>query len=86
VQAFGFVSAGECNDFLARALRDLVQHEPLASVALIARHPEQARLYFEALAAAEVPDCVWWLTRIFCSGPGSMSPTWCRPKDWNSTS
>jgi len=68
VQAFGFVSAGECNDFLARALRDLVQHEPLASVALIARHPEQARLYFEALAAAEVPDCVWWLTRIFCSG------------------
>jgi DNA helicase-2/ATP-dependent DNA helicase PcrA len=55
VQSFGFGSAGECSDFLARALRDLVQHEPLASVALIARHPEQARLYFEALAAAEVP-------------------------------
>ena len=55
VQSFGFGSAGECSDFLARALRDLVHHEPLASVALIARHPEQARLYFEALAAAEVP-------------------------------
>ena len=55
VQAFGFASAGECNDFLSRALRDLVQHEPLASVALIARHPEQARLYFDALAAAEIP-------------------------------
>lgn len=55
VQAFAFGSAGQCSDFLARALRDLVQHEPLASVALIARHPEQARLYFEALAAAEVP-------------------------------
>jgi len=54
--------------FVARALRDLVQHEPLASVALIARHPEQARLYFEALARQKCRDCVWWLTRIFCSG------------------
>ena len=55
VEAFGFASAGECCDFLVRALRDLVHHEPLASVALVARHPEQARLYYEALAAAEVP-------------------------------
>jgi len=55
VEAFGFASAGECSDFLVRALRDLVQHEPLASVALVARHPEQARLYYETLAAAEVP-------------------------------
>ena len=55
VEAFGFASAGECSDFLARSLRDLAQHEPLASVALIARHPEQARLYFDTLAAAEVP-------------------------------
>jgi len=56
VEAFGFGSAGEASDFLARALRDLVQREPLASVALIARHPEQALLYFDALAAAEVPE------------------------------
>ena len=55
MEAFGFASAGECSDFLARSLRDLAQHEPLASVALIARHPEQARLYFDTLAAAEVP-------------------------------
>jgi DNA helicase-2/ATP-dependent DNA helicase PcrA len=56
VEAFGFSSAGECSDFLARALRDLVYREPLASVALIARHAEQARLYYEAMAAAEVPE------------------------------
>ena len=30
--------------------------EPDASVALLARHPEQARLYYEALANAEVPN------------------------------
>ncbi|HEX7599312.1 MAG TPA: AAA family ATPase, partial [Polyangia bacterium] len=56
VESFGFSSAGECSDFLARSLRDLVHREPLASVALIARHTEQARLYYEALAAAEVPE------------------------------
>jgi DNA helicase II / ATP-dependent DNA helicase PcrA len=56
VEAFAFGSQGECTDFLARALRDLVHSEPLASVALIARHPEQARLYYEALSAAEVPE------------------------------
>jgi len=56
VEAFAFGSAGECTDFLALALRDLVQDDPLASVALIARHPEQARLYYEALLLAEVPE------------------------------
>lgn len=56
VEAFAFGSAGECTDFLAKALRDLVHSEPLASVALIARHAEQARLYYEALSAADVPE------------------------------
>ncbi|MES1208806.1 MAG: ATP-binding domain-containing protein [Pseudomonadota bacterium] len=32
-----------------------MRSEPEASVALLARHPEQARLYYEALARAEVP-------------------------------
>jgi DNA helicase-2/ATP-dependent DNA helicase PcrA len=55
VESFGFSSAGEANEFLAQALKELVREEPFASVALIARHPEQARLYYEALSAAEVP-------------------------------
>jgi DNA helicase-2/ATP-dependent DNA helicase PcrA len=56
VESFAFGSAGECTDFLAKALRDLVHSEPLASVALIARHAEQARLYYEALSSSDVPE------------------------------
>ena len=33
-----------------------MRNEPDASVALLARHPEQARLAYEALARAEVPS------------------------------
>ena len=55
VESFGFGSAGECAEFLSHALKELVRAEPEASVALLARHPEQARLYYEALLQAEVP-------------------------------
>ncbi len=56
VESFGFASAGEACELLAHALKELVRTEPTASVAVIARHPEQARIYHEALAAAEVPS------------------------------
>ena len=55
VESFGFASTGECAEFLSHALKELVRAEPEASVALLARHPEQARLYYEALTQAEVP-------------------------------
>jgi DNA helicase-2/ATP-dependent DNA helicase PcrA len=55
VEAFGFASAGEASEFLAHALKELIRAEPAASVALIARHPEQARVYYEGLWRAEVP-------------------------------
>jgi DNA helicase-2/ATP-dependent DNA helicase PcrA len=55
VESFAFASAGECAEFLSHALKELVRLEPDASVALLARHPEQARLYYEALSRAEVP-------------------------------
>ncbi|HVZ71828.1 MAG TPA: 3'-5' exonuclease [Polyangia bacterium] len=55
VEAFGFASAGECAEFLSHALKELVRVEPEASVALLARHPEQAQLYYDALSRAEVP-------------------------------
>jgi ATP-dependent DNA helicase UvrD/PcrA len=56
VESFPFASAGECAEFLSHALKELVRAEPEASVALLARHPEQARLYYEALSRAEVPN------------------------------
>jgi DNA helicase-2/ATP-dependent DNA helicase PcrA len=56
VESFAFGSAGEAAEFLSHALTELLRSEPSASVALIARHPEQARLYYEALAAAELPS------------------------------
>jgi DNA helicase-2/ATP-dependent DNA helicase PcrA len=55
VESFPFAAAGECAEFLSHALKELVRNEPDASVALLARHPEQARLAYEALAHAEVP-------------------------------
>jgi DNA helicase II / ATP-dependent DNA helicase PcrA len=56
VESFGFASPGEASEFLAQTLKELMRDEPHAAVALIARHPEQARLYYETLAAAEVPS------------------------------
>ena len=56
VESFGFGSAGEAAEFLSHALLELMRAEPTASVALIARHPEQARLYYEALAEVEIPS------------------------------
>lgn len=56
VESFGFGSAGETAEFLSHALIELMRSEPTASVALIARHPEQARLYYEALVEADIPS------------------------------
>jgi len=56
VEAFGFSSAGEASELLSHALKELIRAEPTASVALVARHPEQARLYYDALSRAEVPN------------------------------
>ena len=55
VEAFGFGSTGEAAEFLSHALGELMRAEPSASVALVARHAEQAHMYFDALIAAEVP-------------------------------
>jgi DNA helicase-2/ATP-dependent DNA helicase PcrA len=55
VETFAFATAGECAEFLSHALKELVRNEPDASVALLARHAEQARATYEALTHAEVP-------------------------------
>lgn len=55
VEMFRFADNGEAVGFLAEALRDLMLSEPRASVALIARHPEQAEVFYQGLAKAEIP-------------------------------
>ena len=55
VSYFGFSDMGEAVAFLGEALRGLMQREPMASVALLTRYPQQAQLYYDALRVAEVP-------------------------------
>ncbi len=56
VELFRFAQSGDAVGFLGEALRELVRAEPLASVALIARFPEQAEMYYRGLQRAEVPN------------------------------
>jgi DNA helicase-2/ATP-dependent DNA helicase PcrA len=56
VELFRFGSTGEAVGFLAEALRELAHNEPRASVAVIARYPEQADLYHKGLVHGEVPN------------------------------
>ena len=56
VELFRFSHTGEAVGFLAESLRALCAAEPLASVAVISRTPEQARVYAEGLQHAEVPN------------------------------
>lgn len=55
VELHEFGDIGEAVAFLADALRALAAREPTASVAVVARHPEQADVYHAGLAQAEVP-------------------------------
>jgi len=56
VELFRFSATGEAVAFLSQALRDLVRAEPLASIAVIARYPEQADTNFHGLVQGEVPN------------------------------
>lgn len=46
---------GEAVAILGEALRELSTREPLASVAVVARYPERADMYYEGLLRSEVP-------------------------------
>jgi DNA helicase-2/ATP-dependent DNA helicase PcrA len=70
VESFGFSSPGEASEFFPQVLKELMRDEPDAAVAVIARHPEQARLYFDALAAAEVPHVRLVAAQDFSFRPG----------------
>ncbi|GBD27330.1 DNA helicase IV [bacterium HR30] len=55
VEYFRFTDHGACVNFLAEALKDLAQREPLASVALLTPDPSLSAMYYEALRNCEVP-------------------------------
>jgi DNA helicase-2/ATP-dependent DNA helicase PcrA len=60
VELHRFPDAGAAVAFLGQALRDLALSEPRASVAVVARDPERADVYFAGLERSEVPR----LTRV----------------------
>jgi DNA helicase-2/ATP-dependent DNA helicase PcrA len=70
VESFGFASSGEASEFLPQVLKELMRDEPDAAVAVIARHAEQARLYYEGLTAAEVPNVRLVAAQDFSFRPG----------------
>jgi DNA helicase-2/ATP-dependent DNA helicase PcrA len=70
VEAFRFPGAGAAVAFLAEALRDLFTREPRATVALLARHPEQADRAFDGLRRAEVPSLRRVRAQEFTFKPG----------------
>jgi len=55
VEHHHFPSPGAAVAFLADALRPLFNREPRATVAILARHAEQADVYYQALRMAEIP-------------------------------
>jgi DNA helicase-2/ATP-dependent DNA helicase PcrA len=56
VELFRFAHTGDAVGFLAEALRELIAEEPRASVAVIARYPEQASVFHSGLKQAEIPN------------------------------
>jgi DNA helicase-2/ATP-dependent DNA helicase PcrA len=70
VELFTFASSGEAVAFLADALRQLHADEPQASVALVARFPQQAAVYYEGLDRAEVPNLRRVAKQDFTFEPG----------------
>jgi DNA helicase-2/ATP-dependent DNA helicase PcrA len=55
VEHHHFPSQGAAVAFLADAIRPLMTREPRATLAILARHAEQADVYYEALRMAEIP-------------------------------
>src|SRR6185369_649302 len=65
---FGFPAAAQAELFVAGAVRDLVEREPLASVAVIARDEGAARRFFELVN--DVPGSRLVLHGQFTFEPG----------------
>lgn len=70
VELFTFASPGEAVLFLAESLKELARAEPAANVAVVARFPQQAQVYYEGLVRAEVPNVRRVAKQDFAWEPG----------------
>jgi DNA helicase-2/ATP-dependent DNA helicase PcrA len=70
VEIHRFPDVGAAVAFLGEALRSLALDEPRASVAVVAREPERADLYYEGLKRAEVPRLSRVRAQDFSFKPG----------------
>ncbi len=70
VELFDFASPGEAVAWLSEVLKQLARDEPDANVALVARFPQQAEVYFDGLQRAEVPNVRRVAKQDFSWDPG----------------
>jgi DNA helicase-2/ATP-dependent DNA helicase PcrA len=70
VDLLRFASHGQAVAVLAESLRALMRAEPNANVALIARYPAQAEMYFQGLAKSELPRLRRVAAQDFSFQPG----------------
>ena len=70
VELFDFASTGEAVAWLSEVLKQLARDEPDANVALVARFPQQADVYFDGLSRAEVPNVRRVAKQDFSWDPG----------------
>jgi DNA helicase II / ATP-dependent DNA helicase PcrA len=70
VELFQGAEMGEAVALLAEALGSMSQREPTSSTAIIARYPEQADAWYEALRLAEVPGLRRVKGQEFLFSPG----------------
>jgi DNA helicase-2/ATP-dependent DNA helicase PcrA len=70
VELFTFSSPGEAVAWVGDALKQLAMDEPYANVALVARFPQHADIYYEGLVRAEVPNVRRVAKQDFAWAPG----------------
>ncbi len=70
VELHRFSDPGQAVGFLGETLRDLAVREPLANVAVIARHIDQARIYYDGLKKSEIPRLSLVVDEDFSFAPG----------------
>jgi DNA helicase-2/ATP-dependent DNA helicase PcrA len=70
VELHRFSGPGQAVGFLGGVLRDLALREPRSNVAVIARHANLARTYYDGLVKAEIPRLNLVLDQDFTFSPG----------------
>ena len=85
VELFRFSDHGACVAFLSEELKQLIEQEPLANVALLTPSAELSRTYTNGLTRADLPDVRLVVDQHWPSRRASMWWKHPRSKDWSST-